>query len=282
MPANSMKVYADVAATMAETTVPFPRLPMRGGFNVHGKVFASGVGSSAIPNYAVANAFVCSTDRKQPLFTNPYGEYDIPFGVVPTMNWERSARYDAFLFDSLGRIIYAKDYGQSAQALYASTQLPGDYQPLNHILYRASPVVLLDTVNPQSLKAFTSFAFIGAKGLGAFSSTCPFAMPDGFMNFLPPDARFYVTLKAGAPENELVAVTREFLLGTTATNSPAWKPNGTEIDGPGYLAADTPFLHGIASEAVASMTWLTDKRLDLQRRYGIADELTEAVRKYLR
>ncbi len=276
MPANSMKVYADVAASMAETTIPFPRLPTRGGFNVHGKVFASGVGSSAIPNYAVANAFVCSTDRKQPLFTNPYGEYDIPFGVIPAMNWERWFRYDAFLFDNLGRIIYAKDYGQSAQSLYASNHMPGNYQPLNHILYRATPVVMLDTVNPQSLKAFTSFAFIGAKGLGAFSSTCPFAMPDGFMNFLPPDARFFVTLKAGAPENELVAVTREFLLGTTATNSPAWKPSGNEIEGPGYLAADTPFLRGIASEAVASMTWLTDKRLDLQRRYGIADELTEA------
>ena len=276
LPANSMKVYADVVASMAETTVPFPRLPMRGGFNVHGRVFASGVGSSAIPNYAVANAFVCSTDRKQPLFANPYGEYDVSFGVVPAMSSERNARYDAFLFDKLSRIIYAKDYGQSAQALYASSYMPGNYQPLNHILYRATPVVILDTVNPQSLKAFTSFAFIGAKGLGAFSSTCPFSMPDGFMDFLPPDARFFVTLKAGAPENELVAVTREFLLGTTATNSPAWKPTGAEIEGPGYLAADTPLLRGIASEAVASMTWLTDKRLDLQRRYGIADELTEA------
>ncbi len=276
MPSNSMKVFADVAARIAGTSAPFPRLPARGGFNVRGMVFASGVGSSAIPNYAVANAFVCSTDRKQPLFTNPYGEYDVPFGVVPAMSSERNARYDAFLFDAFGRIVYAKDYGQAAQALYASIHIPGGYQPLNHILYRATPVVMLDTVNPQSLKAFTGFSFIAAKGLGVFPSRSPFAMPDGFMDFLPPDARFFVTLKAGAPENELVAVTREFMLGTTATNSPAWKPTGAEIEGPGYLAADTPLLRGIASEAVASMTWLTAKRLDLQRRYGIADELTEA------
>ena len=274
--ARSLRVFADVAARLAGTATAYPRLPMRGAFGVHGSVLAAGVGSSAVPNYAVADALVCARDRKQPVFTDPYGEYDLPFVLLPVNEWDRWDRYDAFLFDRYGRITHAKDYGASAQMLFASTFVPVNYQPLTHILYRGAPVALLDTVNPQSLKAFSAFSFVRAKGLATFGSVCPFSTGDGFMDFLPPDERFYLTLKAGAPQNELVAVTRAFCLGTTATNAPAWRWSGAEIDGPGYLAADTPILAGATAEAIASMAWLTDKRLDLQRRYGIADELTVA------
>lgn len=275
-PAQSLRVFADVSVSMAETAVLYPRLPACFPFAVHGSVFAAGVGNSAIPNYPVAGAFLCSLDRKQSVFTDPYGEYDLPFVLVPLIEFERWERYDAFLFDACGRIAYAKDYGSSAQSLYASSGMVFNYQPLCHVLYRAAPVAVLDIVNPQSLKAFSAFSFLGTKGLASFPSTCPYSTGDGFMDFLPPAARFFVTLKAGAPENELVAVTRAFCLGTTATNNPAWKPSENEIDGPGYLAADTPVIGAVASEAVASMTWLTDKRLALQHRYGMADELTDA------
>ena len=275
-PAQSLRVFADVCASIAETSISYPRLHACFPFAVHGSVFAAGVGNSAIPNYPVAGAFICSCDRKQFVFTDPYGEYDLPFVLVPMLEFERWESYDAFLFDAHGRVTYAKDYGSSAQSLYKSIGMIFNYQPLCHVLYRASPVAILDIVNPQSLKAFSAFSFLGTKGLASFSSTCPYSTGDGFMDFLPPNARFFVTLKAGAPENELVAVTRAFCLGTTAMNDPSWKPSENEIDGPGYLAADMPVFGAVASESVASMTWLTDKRLALQRRYGIADELTDA------
>lgn len=274
--ARSLKVFGDVAAELAGSAASFPRLPGRSPFGVGGSVFASGVGNSVVPNYPVENAFLCSRDRKQPLFTDPYGGYDEPFILVPDGLWERSERFDAFLFDRWGRIVWAKDFGTAAQSVYASNFIPFYYKPQNHILYRGAPVAVFDTVNPQSLKAFSGFAFISNKGLASFNSACPFSTAEGFMDFLPPDGRFFLTLKAGAPGNDLVAVTREFCLGTAATNSPAWKPSGAEIEGPGYLAADTPVLCGVVTEAIASMSWLTDKRLSLQRRYGIADELTEA------
>lgn len=275
-PAGTLRAFADLAAEIAGSDTSFPRLPARLPLAARGSVYAAGIGNSVLPNYPVPGAFICSMDRKQSLFTDPYGEYDVPFTLLPLNEAERWVRYDAFFFDEWGRVTYAKDYGTAAQSLYASKDMVFNYQPMNHVLYRAAPVAVLDIVNPQSLKAFSSCAFIGAKSLNGFQSVCGFASGDGFMDFIPPNERFFVTLKSGAPENELVAVTREFCLGTARGDDPAFTPTGAEIEGPGYLAADTPILIRVVPEAIASMAWLTGKRLALQRRYGLADELTEA------
>ena len=275
-PEASLRVFADVAATMACSSAPLPRLPAQGPFAVRGSVFASGVGSSVIPNFAVEGALVCSGDRKQPMLTNPYGEYDIPFALCPAFHWQRYHRYDAFFFDSFGLVSHAKDYGPSAQSIYDSSRMVFDYRPVNEVLYRASPVAVLDPFNPQSLKVFSGFTFLDASTLAAFPSTSQFYNGDGLMDFVQPDKRFYLVLKAGAPQNELVSTIREFTLAPSGGGAPDWRPSGAEIDGPGYLAADTPYLRDLSRDAFASMSGLDGKRLALQRRHGIADELSEA------
>ncbi|MBQ6247872.1 MAG: hypothetical protein IJK04_13460, partial [Kiritimatiellae bacterium] len=273
---RSLKVFGEVAVSLADGRGTFPRLPNWGSVAVRGAVFAAGVGNSVVPNYPVEGALVCTLDEKQNVITDPYGEYDLPFILIPALWWERWHRYDAFLFDQFGRVTHAKDYGDATQLIYSSKHLSWNYLPVNHVLYRAAPVALLNSVNPQSLKAFTGFSFVNPRGLAEFSSTCRFNSEEGLMDFLPPDARFFLTLKAGAAHNELVSVTRAFCLGAAHTNDPAYHPSGNEIDGPGYLAADTPVFRNVAFEAITSMAWLADKRLDLQRRYDMADEMTEA------
>ncbi len=273
---NSLSIFAEVAVSLAEGRGTFPRLPVWGSVATRGAVFAAGIGNSVVPNYPVEGAFVCSLDEKQDVITDPYGEYDMPFVLMPALGGERWRWYDAFLFDRFGRPTHAKDFGKAAQLIYASHGMNWNYLPVNHVLYRAAPVALLNSVNPQSLKAFTGFSFINPRGLGEFSSSCRFVSEDGLMDFLPPDVRYFLTLKAGAAHNELVSVTRAFCLGAAHTNDPAFHPSGNEIDGPGYLAADTPVFHDVATEAISSMAWLADKRLDLQRRYDMADEMTEA------
>ena len=100
-------------------------------------------------------------------------------------------------------------------------------------------------------------------------------MEKGMMDFIEPRERFFITLRAGSPENELVSVIRAFALGTTQTNWIGFKSNrDSEIDGAGYVAQDTPVLRGIARESSASMIDLAEKRLDLQRQYGMADNMT--------
>ena len=275
---KSLRVVGEVATAAAYGYGNFDRLPLAANYFVHGHVYASGVGNSVVPNYAVAGALVASLDTKPYIFTDPYGAYNHPFLTMPTGVWSRKKAPEAFYFGKDGLIEYAKDYGASAQNIYSSKGMPTTSTPVNLILYRAAPVAVLNVVNPQSMKAFTGIQFLSTSGLAAFNSTCPYSGTAGMMDFIPPKEYFFLTLKAGAPGNELVATTRAFCLGVLHNEEDKhYKPSDDEIDGAGYLAADTPFMRDITAEADASMAWLAGKRLDLQKKYGMADEMTVSL-----
>ena len=269
---RTLALVGETALALAGGQGTFDRLPICGPFAVRGSVFASNIGSSAVPNYPVEGALVCSRDKKSPMITDIYGQYESHFNLLPTSN--RDAPYDAFLFDADGGPLYVKDFGSSAQLIYSSRTMRFDNAPVNHVLYRGAPVALLDRINPQTLNSYSGLQFVRRRGLSAFQSTSPFSDFQVQMDFLPPDERFFLLLKDGAPDNEYVATTRAFCLGTLHADEVAWTPTENEIDGPGYLPADTPFFRNASAEALASMSWLAGKRLALQRRYGMTDELT--------
>ena len=273
---NSMQVAGEIVLAAGRGWGNFGRLPFVATYSIHGSVFASGVGNSVVPNYAVAGALVSSTDSKPFIFTDPYGAYSYPFLASPSTIWARAKPLESFFFGRGGQIEYVKDNGVSAQNIYNSRTMPTIDTPVNLILYRAAPVSILNIVNPQSMKAFTGIQFISSSGLAAFDSNCPYTGSAGMMDFLPPKEYFFLTLKAGAPGNDLVATTRAFCLGVLNNDKDKhYKPNPEEeIDGAGYLAWDTPIMRNITAEADASMAWLAKKRLDLQNRYGMADEMT--------
>lgn len=271
--ANSLKVTGEVATGLARGYGNFPRLPFVSTYSIRGNVYASGIGNSVVPNYAVSGALVASLDEKPYIFTDPYGNYRHPFLTMPSVVWPRKRPIEAFYFGKNGIIEYVKDNGATAQNIYASKIVPSTDVPVNLILYRAAPVAVLNIVNPQSMKAYTGISFLSRSGLAEFPSTSPYS-GQGKMDFIPPKEYFFLTLKAGAPGNELVATTRAFCLGTLNTNSPAFKPSDNEIDGAGYLAYDTPVFRNITLESAASMEWLAGKRLELQERYGMADKMT--------
>ena len=264
---RTLLLVGEAVSKLADGYGTFGRLPVWGAYTMRGTVFAAGIGNSAIPNYAVEGALVCSLDKKQKLFTDPYGHFANPFVLTPAQYWERSKPYDAFLFDADGEVRYVKDYGASAQFIYASRKMEWNDIPVNLILYRAAPVALLNCVNPQSHKSFSGIEFISRRERTAFDSTCPYSDDGGMMDFLPPDASFYLLLKAGAPNNDLASETRAFCLGRQGGGNP-------EADGEGYLAQDTPVFRGVAEEAAASMEAVASSRLDLQRRHAMADDMT--------
>ncbi len=270
---KALAVFGEAVLACATGYGVFQRLPIDLPYAYAGNVYAAGVGTSIVPNFPVARALV--TSRGKPaLFTDPYGAFRVDLLTHPQNVWVRQWPLEAYYFDKDGTITHVKDSGSAAQLIYRSSQTLYD-TPNNLILYRGSPVAVFDVVNPQSMKAFTGATFISRKGLGGFASTSPFSDAAGLMDFVPPDERFFVTLRAGSPDNELVSVVRAFCLGTTMTNRVAYTPDpDAEIDGPGYLAFDTPVLRNIALEASASMAALAEKRLHLQRRHGMADEMT--------
>ena len=85
----------------------FPRLPFISTYSYHGCVYASGIGNSTVPNYAMADTLVAAQDQKPFLFTDPYGNYGAPFLTMPTYSWTRNRGPQAFHFGADGIIDYS-------------------------------------------------------------------------------------------------------------------------------------------------------------------------------
>jgi hypothetical protein len=254
-----------------------------------GRVFVTNVGRSIVPNYPLQNALVghkASTSahwdgvgcfRTFFVFTDPYGRYHVPLCSAPFTVWGVPGfSPEAAGFDPEGRLAFIKDEGPAGQAVYKSMNLgwAADREHVNLVVFRASPVTVLDLINPQNLNAFSGLGFVSSEGLAPLTRLNTFGGINGIVTtFLEPDRRFFVTFKAGAADNPLVQTIRAFALNVDAAH--ARRPD-REIDGPGYLPLDTPFLLEVPGQIARSMLAVNGARLDLQDRYDMADERTQA------
>jgi hypothetical protein len=248
-----------------------------------GRVYLSNVGRSIVPNHPLASALI---GHKGPsgsyeqagynvypfLFTDPYGCYSLPTAALNLRN-DNTPGYspETVAFGPDGLIRYAKDEGAQGQRVFKSINVGrwGNRENINIVAFRASPVTLFDVINPQNLKAYTGFGFVTRDGLAAVAKYGVYGMANGFVTaYLEPDARFFVTLSSGSADNPRVQSVRAFLLGVDESFK---GEDSREIDGRGYLAADTAFLIDVPREAAHSMLWVNGRRLDLQQRYHMAD-----------
>jgi hypothetical protein len=282
--AGSLQVLGEATLSAAHGAGRFPALQRNSTYATRGTVYAAGIGNAVVPNFSVAGALVFAKaeagpaplgfQRRPIFFADPYGHFDHPVMTMPFPNWADTFIPEAAHYGPGGTIDYYKDSGLTAQNIYKSDILPGDGSPVNLILYRGTAVSILNRVNPQTMRSFTGAAFLRPSGLTPFASTAKIVNDDGICDFIDPKARFFVTLKAGSPDNEQVAETRAFCLNTRA---PGFVPDpAIEIDGPGYLAQDTPVVREIAAESASSMALLAAKRIRLQEPYGMVDEMTTA------
>lgn len=260
--------------------------PMKATLSTYsGRVYLSNVGRSIVPNYPLAGALVghkgtlydkAGFNQAPFLVADPYGFYALPASSLPVLGGAQQYSPEAVGFGPDGLIRYIKDEGPQGQRVYKSIGVGtwGDRSDINIVAFRAAPVTLLDIINPQNLKAYTGIGFLRQEGLASVGKFNQFAAGGNLATtFLEPDLRFFVTLKAGSPDNEKVQTIRAFLLGV----GPDFKPSAErEIEGRGYLVADTPFLLGVPRDAACSMLLVNGKRLELQIRYGMADERVRA------
>ncbi len=256
-----------------------------------GQVFVSNVGRSIVPNFPLSNALIGhkgnSGHFEYPgyyffyfMFTDPYGRYSAPFAVTSICPWGLAYSPEAVGFDSDGRISYIKDEGPAGQAIYKSTKL-GYFSGRDHInivVFRASPVTLLDMVNPQTLNAFSGVDFLSREGLSTLTRNNIFPpSANGIVTaFVEPGRPFFITLKSGAAENPLVLTTRGFMLNVDEKNPPS---KDREIDGLGFLAYNTQFILQVPRGIASSVQQVNGRRLVLQEKYGMADERTKAFQK---
>ncbi|HEY3398364.1 MAG TPA: FtsX-like permease family protein [Armatimonadota bacterium] len=254
-----------------------------------GQVLVSGVGESLIPNYPLKNAVVCCKkwalnlgySPVLVLMTDPYGRYS-RMSAAASLIPEKIEGYtpDAAGYGPDGAIAYIKDEGLSAQSVYKSMMLRVNEltTPVNIVTYRGNPVSILDMTNPQTFKPFTAAAPISSKTLSGFPNSNLFIEDNLATNFIKPDEPFYMTLKAGSVQNELVQTIRAFMLGTTPEQALRADPGvatlGHEINGGGYLPADQPLLLSIPLEIAKSMAYVNGQRLAVGGKYHLFDERT--------
>jgi hypothetical protein len=264
--------------------------------NVHsvkGSVYVANVGQSIIPNYPLAGALVGCATRMSPLLSlgymrqlllmsDVYGRYGRDYCLSRFANsYDYSP--EAVGYGADGTIRFVKDQGPKAQRIYKSMNLGGESlaNEVNIVCYRADSVTILDLINPQSMKNYAGARFVRTRGLNEFDST--FLTPNAggvLTDFIKPDEYFFVELKAGSAENELVQTTRAFMLGSESEDGVEEIPiqraarPGSEIRGRGYLAAETPFIRDVAGETALSMIRVNSQRLRVQDHYGMADDLT--------
>jgi len=253
--------------------------------DVGGYVYASGIGTSVVPNFPLEHALMTRKLNGQDekiidnnagysyinfFFTNPYGHYSKDMILSSFIaGWTYSP--EAVLFNDNGLIYFYKDEGQSAQRIYKSMNLQNKLENVNLVLYRGAPVAILDRINPQTLKPYSDAAFISRRGLEEFANHHRFNRSEGILEFIKPDERFFVELKSGSAENELVLNTRAFMLGIP----PGFVGNADkDVDGNGYLPMENKILYNVPSEVARSMSFMNNKRIKLQDKYGMVDEMT--------
>ena len=263
-----------------------------------GKVLASNVGQSIVPNFPLAGAVIGArtVDGEEryseagywnlPFYkTDPYGRFDLPEHAADFPAWwrvySRGYAYTpvAAAYGKDGLISYMKDEGEEGQRLFKSVDIPMVNLPLVEnttiVAFRAAPVTLLDLTNPRDFKDYSDVELIDRDGLLPFPERCQYIGLGFITTYVPPDDYAHVLLKAGTPNNDRVRETRAFMLGRPGSG----RATEREIDGSGYLVADNPFFTRVALESGRSMAHLNGKRLALQNRFGMADARTNEYQK---
>ena len=267
-----------------------------------GRVLVANIGTSMVPDSPLADALVLARSRNyEPDFshggffkhtmvlTDPYGEFALPDHSGDFVNHALAgAQSNAFTpialaFGEDGLIRYMKDEGPTTQRLFKSILLPlstsHDLDDINVVLFRAAPVCVADLVSPQNLRDFSFVQPIYARGMTAFRKFCRFRNPGVEITFIEPDQRYYLELQAGAPDNELVQMTRAFMTGVEG-EIPAYGAETTltvgapEIAGRGYLSHGNGIIANVPLEIARSMAVVNERRLAIQGKYQMADEQT--------
>lgn len=281
---RSLAFCAEMTLTLAHGNANFdlPKRTELKTIDFTGSVLASGVGRSIVPNYPMQNALVgvqAPTRGRLSIpmgFSDVYGRYAFRISALPQVLsvWTPYSPL-AVQFGDDGIIAFIKDIGPRGLRIYSSENISvlsrgRGGRDINIVLLRADPITVLDMINPQTMQAFVDVDAWRRVNLQPFDSFYKWR-GDFVSLFVPPNERIYLIFRAGSPDNEALQTTRAFALGDMRGYT---EESDAEIQGPGFLPEDTPIVTEMPLLSAHSMTDLNEKRLELQKQSGMADQLT--------
>ena len=266
--------------------------------SIRGNVFTAVGSGSLVPNNPVfRNTVVRAYPQTNPgllelasqygvqrypvLQVDPYGKYErttVQFSQFATLMSVYGARYD-----NEGHVIYVKDSSATSQGIFKNENvafIPYKGRGENNLeMFRAVPVACYQKGNPKTLNSFARFDFLLSDGLTpvirSYIETNVGA--PGVLAYLEPDTTFYIGLLDGSAENPDIQSYRAFMLNVDEKKPLA--QDREELQGQGYIAADTPNITFPFFDGAASMLRTNEKRMKLQRQYKMADAQMEQSHK---
>jgi hypothetical protein len=283
---SSLEFLGSFAFSLAKGTIPISLSNFSNLRNYSGRVLASDVGASVVPNFPVQNAVVGQITssflnsagyyRSPLLATNPLGFYELSNTPINLAIGTQEYSPKAFHFNDIGQIDWAKD--QSGKTIYKSEKLPvygiSDFTKVNLVLFRANPVTFTDLTDPQTLKTYVNTSLLSRKGLAPLARTALFTETDVLTLFVEPAESFYVAMRSGVPGNPLAQKISGFLLGAP---SPQKTEGVSGINGIGYLSGDESIFKKTAFGMADSILRTNTIRAELQERRNMLNETVSKV-----
>lgn len=144
------------------------------------------------------------------------------------------------------------------------------------VLFRCVPVHIFKAENPKAMKLYDR---VEARLVRGFSRPRRFFSEQfyhgEYVLYLEPDAQFFPTFLFGSPQNESLLRIAGISLNLTPENLEGATAEEDEIEGPGYLAADSEFLYHAEDDLAISMATINRRRA---LRYGDRGLLAEHTR----
>ncbi|MCF7855690.1 MAG: hypothetical protein K9N51_12890, partial [Candidatus Pacebacteria bacterium] len=141
------------------------------------------------------------------------------------------------------------------------------------ILFRAKPVQVIPMTDPATFRHYAGFDFIDTKGLTRPENNKTEQSAGTYVCYVPPETKLYFTFKKGSLNNPNLMTVRAFALNAAGPADGAHINDRSEIVGPGYLAADYSSVNNVELDAAVSMAQVNSRRLDLQEKYNMADDM---------
>ena len=141
------------------------------------------------------------------------------------------------------------------------------------VLFRCKAMQVVPMPDPSTLKSYTGFAFVDRKGLAAPQKSKVEKADNAYVCYVPPETAVYFTFKKGSRTNPNLSEIRAFALNAKGPADGSELGDVGELHGEGYLAEDHAAVNNIELDAAVSMAQVNSRRLRVQQRHNMADDM---------